>query len=410
MDALLESPGLCFNRFGSFSQIKPKNDVTFFVNGSNVPESSLIKNIPPTPSSPFSHPNNNSHSTANQDFYNNRSSSVTNKQSYFEALYDELITAKQEVFINDWFFSPHIFLKRPVEKYPESRLDKVLKSIAKKGVNVYIILYKEIDLVLYNKSGFVKTYLNRLHKNIRVVRHRSLNELISAWSHHEKLVIIDSRVLFMGGLDLAFGRCELPGYPLQEPRERTKNKYREVISTYLQQLRTQIAHKKRDSMIQNKDAFQGEDKMVMGQAKQLVKEILIQDDEEDESVMVREKQLGVDKVDLPGRTSRRGKFRSYDSRKESRRASRFSLIKRKGSTLVTLTTSRKFSNTSSRRGSLTEGDIESNEYNSQKRPEGSNQVSGINEKGYSTDVQDRQRRQMVRLLYLIFRCCFGILL
>ena len=28
------------------------------------------------------------------------------------------------------------------------------------------------------------------------------------WSHHEKMVIIDQEVGFMGGLDLAFGRMD----------------------------------------------------------------------------------------------------------------------------------------------------------------------------------------------------------
>ena len=31
------------------------------------------------------------------------------------------------------------------------------------------------------------------------------------------MVIIDSRVAFMGGIDLCFGRFEMPGYPLFEP-------------------------------------------------------------------------------------------------------------------------------------------------------------------------------------------------
>ena len=41
-------------------------------------------------------------------------------------LYDELSKAKKEVFIDDWFFSPKIHLKRPSEDHEETRIDRVL--------------------------------------------------------------------------------------------------------------------------------------------------------------------------------------------------------------------------------------------------------------------------------------------
>jgi phosphatidylserine/phosphatidylglycerophosphate/cardiolipin synthase-like enzyme len=276
LTALLESPGLTYNRFGSFSRITSNNSAKFYVNGSN-----------------------------------------QQKENYFSDLYDRLIEARHEVFINDWFFSPHIFLKRPIEENPDSRLDKVLKKIAKKGVNIYIILYKEIDLVLYNKSAFVKTYLNRLHKNIRVVRHRSLNELISAWSHHEKMCIIDSKYVFMGGLDLAFGRTELPEYPLQEPMEKKKNKFRKTISTFLQRMRREIIDRKRMSLMnKEEDIKQKKNTLDMNEAKQLIQNFIIGEENEDE-LYIKEKQMGVDR---PDKTDRRDTRRNPSKLKKNSRA------------------------------------------------------------------------------------------
>ena len=43
-------------------------------------------------------------------------------------------------------------------------------------------------------------------KNIVVIRHP--DTFIFFWSHHEKMAVIDNKVLFMGGLDLCFGRYE----------------------------------------------------------------------------------------------------------------------------------------------------------------------------------------------------------
>ena len=51
-------------------------------------------------------------------------------------------------------------------------------------------------------------------ENIIVIRHP--DKFIFFWSHHEKMTAIDNRVLFMGGLDLCFGRYEEPMYPLGE--------------------------------------------------------------------------------------------------------------------------------------------------------------------------------------------------
>ena len=46
--------------------------------------------------------------------------------NYMADLYDELIKAKKEVFIDDWFFSPKIHLKRPSEDHEETRIDRIL--------------------------------------------------------------------------------------------------------------------------------------------------------------------------------------------------------------------------------------------------------------------------------------------
>lgn len=88
----------------------------------------------------------------------------------------------------------------------ENRLDKVLQKVAKNGVKVYVILFREIQGTLYTLSGYVKKFLENLHENITVIRHPRY--YVHLWSHHEKMIIIDSKIVFMGGLDLCFGRYE----------------------------------------------------------------------------------------------------------------------------------------------------------------------------------------------------------
>lgn len=42
-------------------------------------------------------------------------------------------------------------------------------------------------------------------------------DLICWWSHHEKLVIIDQEIAFLGGLDLCFGRMDTQEHKLLDP-------------------------------------------------------------------------------------------------------------------------------------------------------------------------------------------------
>lgn len=172
IDGFENSAVLADHRFGSFCPTYNNNSVRFYVNG-----------------------------------YGPR--------NYFHDLHDELLRAEKEVFINDWFLSPQLYLKRPVEDFPESRLDFLLTHIASKGVQVFIILYREIEGTLPNNSNYTKRYLNKCHNNIHIVRHPRF--FVHYWSHHEKMVVIDGRVVFMGGLDLCYGRYEAKGYPLSEP-------------------------------------------------------------------------------------------------------------------------------------------------------------------------------------------------
>jgi len=70
---------------------------------------------------------------------------------------------------------------------------------------IYIIIYKEFELACEFQSLFAKTSLEERNKNIKVLRHPTF---LSSWAHHEKLVIIDKKIAFVGGLDIAYGRFD----------------------------------------------------------------------------------------------------------------------------------------------------------------------------------------------------------
>jgi phospholipase D1/2 len=129
-----------------------------------------------------------------------------NASGYMEHVMLALNNAQEEIFIADWWLSPELFLKRPTIDL-QYRLDKILLKKATQGVRIYILLYKEVSLAVHLMSSRAKKILtqNGQSTNIKVLRHCS-DALL--WSHHDKCVIIDQSVAFMGGIDLCFGRWD----------------------------------------------------------------------------------------------------------------------------------------------------------------------------------------------------------
>nr|POF14250.1 phospholipase d1 [Quercus suber] len=155
-----------------------------------------------------------------------------------------------EVVILDWWCSPELYLRRPPAKNEKYRLDRLLFAAAARGVQINIIVYKEVTQALTLSSSHTKHWLedNDPTGNIRVFRHpdhlpdkqtlassfwssikesgmsaAKLGQLpgdalkgiygmsedtILYWAHHEKLCVVDGKTAFMGGLDLCYGRWD----------------------------------------------------------------------------------------------------------------------------------------------------------------------------------------------------------
>lgn len=134
----------------------------------------------------------------------------TYTRDYYNSLALALLSAQKEILITSWKNSPTVLLTRP--PYPTLRLDQILKYKADQGVKIFLLLYKEVDYVGQgNDSLRSKTYLESLSPNIRCIRHP--NKFIGGstavlWSHHEKSVVIDRNLCFIGGVDLAFQRWD----------------------------------------------------------------------------------------------------------------------------------------------------------------------------------------------------------
>ncbi|XP_019419033.1 PREDICTED: phospholipase D zeta 1 isoform X1 [Lupinus angustifolius] len=166
----------------------------------------------------------------------------------FEAIATSIEDAKAEIYICGWWLCPELYLRRPFSDHASSRVDSLLEAKAKQGVQIYILLYKEVALALKINSVYSKRKLLSIHENVRVLRYPDhFSTGIYLWSHHEKLVIVDNHVSFIGGLDLCFGRYDTsehkvgdsppkiwPGKDYYNPRESEPNSWEDTMKDELE--------------------------------------------------------------------------------------------------------------------------------------------------------------------------------
>ncbi|KAG1897846.1 uncharacterized protein F5891DRAFT_1046379 [Suillus fuscotomentosus] len=138
---------------------------------------------------------------------------------YMYALSEMLDSAKECIFILDWWLTPELYLRRPPADHPDWRLDRLLQRKARQGVRIYVVVYKEVTQTMSMNSKHTKAALEALHPNIACMRHPDhigSKDTVEFWSHHEKLVVVDNHRGCVGGLDICFGRWDTHNHPLAD--------------------------------------------------------------------------------------------------------------------------------------------------------------------------------------------------
>ncbi|KAF0683257.1 Aste57867_24689 [Aphanomyces stellatus] len=134
----------------------------------------------------------------------------------YQAMRDAILSAKHQILIAGWWVCPDILLERhdPANRIP---LKELLLQKAQEGVLIHILLYQEVQVAMDLGSHYAAKML-KLHHNIRVLRDPSFQvQSFGFWSHHEKVIVVDSDIAFVGGLDLAFGRYDTCDHSLSDP-------------------------------------------------------------------------------------------------------------------------------------------------------------------------------------------------
>jgi len=158
-----------------------------------------------------------------------------NGKEYFDALVPILSRCKRRLFISGWYLSPGLVLKRGAfgASMDSFRLDNIILDAANRGVSVYIIIYNAPGFTGFDlQPTYVCDFFNNLHPNIRTLMHPN-NYVPSMWSHHQKLVVCDESVAFIGGIDLCYGRYEDSDYSITDVNE-SKYPGRDYCNVFLE--------------------------------------------------------------------------------------------------------------------------------------------------------------------------------
>lgn len=141
--------------------------------------------------------------------------------AYFPAFREAVKQARRSVLIIGWDFDTRFQLVRPdpQDGYPTA-FGEFLTAIvrARKGLQIHILDW-DYSMVYAPDREWLPTYKFSFSGHRRL-HFRMDSQHPVASSHHQKIVVIDDRLAFLGGLDFALGRWDTPEHRPLDPLRR----------------------------------------------------------------------------------------------------------------------------------------------------------------------------------------------
>ncbi len=152
----------------------------------------------------------------------------SNGRDYFADLAHDLLAAKKSISFTGWALSPQVRLKRPSNT--EHTLAAYLWDAGRRGVRVRGLITdsaREWKGLFNNWDEAPQAWL-MAHPGIEISRHRpnpefkwdpdgdGTNVARPFWTHHQKSLIIDDQIAYVGGIDLASGRWDTDSHDLHD--------------------------------------------------------------------------------------------------------------------------------------------------------------------------------------------------
>ena len=143
--------------------------------------------------------------------------------AYFQALYDSLPLAEQQITVLSWDIYSRLHLVPPDSVPPGSRptaLGQLFNQLLREKPELRInILNWDFALLFALSREWLPIYKLDLNSHPRLTFCMD-SRCPTGASHHQKVVVLDDRLAFSGGLDLTRGRWDTPEHRPDDPRRR----------------------------------------------------------------------------------------------------------------------------------------------------------------------------------------------
>jgi phosphatidylserine/phosphatidylglycerophosphate/cardiolipin synthase-like enzyme len=148
-----------------------------------------------------------------------RAAPLIDGAAYFDALRSALLKAERQIFVVSWDIDGRIALPRgdAEDNAPETLRD-LIDYLARRHphLKIYILLWDYSILYAGERQPLPRITIDwATPDNIRLVLD---NKVPLGGSHHQKIVVVDDRLAFVGGMDLTRQRWDTPDHAADNPQ------------------------------------------------------------------------------------------------------------------------------------------------------------------------------------------------
>jgi phospholipase D1/2 len=147
----------------------------------------------------------------------NRAAFLIDSASYFAAFVEALERAERQVIMLGWDIDSRVkLIPGQHSRARPSKLDEVLKAavIKKPDLHIYMLFWRFSILQTLDREFFPIPKFEWAHERLHF--RFDANAPLGA-SHHQKIIVVDDRVAFSGGIDLAMRRWDRPEHATADP-------------------------------------------------------------------------------------------------------------------------------------------------------------------------------------------------
>jgi phospholipase D1/2 len=140
--------------------------------------------------------------------------------AYFEAAAQAMERARRSILVVGWDLHSRIRLRRREPGASEETLAQLLDRLAaaRPALRVHLLAWDFAMLYALEREALPRVRLG--HATHRHVRFRLDGDHPLGASHHQKLVVVDDAIAFVGGLDLTAARWDTPEHRMGDERRR----------------------------------------------------------------------------------------------------------------------------------------------------------------------------------------------